>query len=90
MEFSTPRVARPLSIEGSRTAALQGKALLDEGYTAISAAPVSVDEFRTFNRLLDSAISDAVASFGRRRDSVPSEIRISANGAAPLGTSSAP
>lgn len=31
-------------------------------------APVAVDEFRTFNRLLDNAISDAVSSFGRHRD----------------------
>jgi len=31
-------------------------------------APVSVEEFRTFNRLLDNAISDAVSSFGRHRD----------------------
>jgi len=31
-------------------------------------APVGVEEFRTFNRLLDNAISDAVSSFGRHRD----------------------
>jgi hypothetical protein len=31
-------------------------------------APVSVDEFQTFNRLLDNAISDAVSSFGHHRD----------------------
>ena len=31
-------------------------------------APIAVDEFRTFNRLLDNAISDAVSSFGRHRD----------------------
>ncbi|HWI36171.1 MAG TPA: hypothetical protein VNU64_06940 [Burkholderiales bacterium] len=31
-------------------------------------AAVAVDEFRTFNRLLDNAISDAVSSFGRHRD----------------------
>jgi hypothetical protein len=31
-------------------------------------AAVSVDEFRTFNRLLDNAISDAVSSFGQHRD----------------------
>jgi len=29
---------------------------------------VSVEEFRTFNRLLDNAISDAVSSYGRHRD----------------------
>ena len=75
------------SIENSRTAALHGKELLDQGYTvdqvvhdygdicqAITqlatetSASVSVDEFRTFNRLLDNAISDAVSSFGRHRD----------------------
>lgn len=32
------------------------------------AAPVTVDEFRTFNRLLDNAIADAVSSYGRHRD----------------------
>jgi hypothetical protein len=31
-------------------------------------APIGVEEFRTFNRLLDNAISDAVSSFGRHRD----------------------
>lgn len=31
-------------------------------------ASVGIDEFRTFNRLLDNAISDAVSSFGRYRD----------------------
>lgn len=31
-------------------------------------APVTVDEFHTFNRLLDNAIADAVASYGRHRD----------------------
>jgi hypothetical protein len=31
-------------------------------------AAVTVDEFRTFNRLLDNAIADAVASFGHHRD----------------------
>jgi hypothetical protein len=31
-------------------------------------APVTVDEFRTFNRLLDNAIADAVSSYGRHRD----------------------
>jgi hypothetical protein len=31
-------------------------------------APVSVDEFHTFNRLLDNAIADAVASYGHHRD----------------------
>lgn len=75
------------SIENSRTAALHGKELLDEGYTvdqvvrdygdicqaitelaAEKAAAVEVDEFRTFNRLLDNAIADAVSSFGRHRD----------------------
>jgi signal transduction histidine kinase len=32
------------------------------------AAPVTVDEFRTFNRCLDDAIADAVTEFGRQRD----------------------
>lgn len=31
-------------------------------------APVTIDEFRTFNRLLDNAIADAVSSYGRHRD----------------------
>ena len=31
-------------------------------------APVAVEEFRTFNRLLDDAIADAVSSFGSHRD----------------------
>jgi hypothetical protein len=31
-------------------------------------APVTVEEFRTFNRLLDNAIADAVSSYGRHRD----------------------
>jgi signal transduction histidine kinase len=38
-------------------------------------APVTVDEFRTFNRCLDNAIADAVKEFGRQRDR-----RISAEG----------
>jgi hypothetical protein len=33
-------------------------------------APVTVDEFRTFNRCLDNAIADAVSEFGRQRDQV--------------------
>lgn len=32
--------------------------------------PISVGEFHTFNRCLDSAIADAVTEFGRRRDQV--------------------
>ena len=74
-------------VENSRTAALHGKELLDEGYTvdqvvhgygdicqsitelaAEKHAPITVDEFHTFNRLLDNAIADAVASYGRHRD----------------------
>lgn len=31
-------------------------------------APVTVDEFHTFNRLLDNAIADAVLSYGKHRD----------------------
>ena len=33
-------------------------------------APINIDEFHTFNRLLDNAIADAVSSFGRHQ--VPS------------------
>ncbi len=33
-------------------------------------APVTVDEFRTFNACLDDAIADAVTEFGRQRDQV--------------------
>ena len=36
-------------------------------------APVTVDEFHTFNRLLDNAIADAVASYGHHRDQSVSE-----------------
>ena len=76
-----------VATESSRTAALHGKELLDEGYTVEQVVhdygdlcqavtelatethvPVSVEEFRTFNRLLDNAISNAVASYGRHRD----------------------
>jgi hypothetical protein len=31
-------------------------------------APITVDEFRTFNRLLDNAIADAVSSYGHYHD----------------------
>ena len=77
----------PGAAENSRTAALHGKELLDEGYTvdqvvhgygdicqsvtelaAEKAAPITVEEFHTFNRLLDNAIADAVASYGLHRD----------------------
>jgi len=82
-----PLSKTPAAVESSRTAALHGRQLLDEGYTveqvvhdygdicqAITElaternAPVTVEEFHTFNRLLDSAIADAVASYGRHRD----------------------
>jgi len=78
---------RPGTTENSRTAALHGKELLDEGYTvdqvvhdygdicqaitelaAEKNAPITVEEFHTFNRLLDDAIADAVSSYGRHRD----------------------
>jgi signal transduction histidine kinase len=36
-------------------------------------APISVDEFHTFNRCLDNAIADAVTEFGRLRDKGLSE-----------------
>jgi hypothetical protein len=77
----------PGAAENSRTAALHGKELLDEGYTVDQVvhnygdicqsvtelateknAPITVDEFHTFNRLLDNAIADAVSSYGRHRD----------------------
>lgn len=77
----------PAAVENSRTSALHGKELLEEGYSVEQVvhdygdicqsitelaqeknATVSVEEFRTFNRLLDNAIADAVASFGRHRD----------------------
>jgi hypothetical protein len=73
----------PAAVEVSRTAALHGKELLAQGYTAgqvvqdyadicqaiteLAAerhAPVTVEEFHTLNRFLDSAIADAVASYG--------------------------
>ena len=81
------RRSTAMSVENTRTAALHGKALLDEGYTvdqvvhdygdicqsltelaAEKTAAVAVEEFHTFNRLLDNAIADAVSSFGRHRD----------------------
>ena len=90
-----PRRRTPAAVESSRTAALHGKQLLEQGYTveqvvhdygdicqAITElaternAAVTVDEFHTFNRLLDNAIADAVASYGRHRDEA-----ISAQGA---------
>ena len=73
--------------ESSRTAALHGRDLLNEGYSVDQVvhgygdlcqavtelahenhAPITVDEFHTFNRLLDNAIADAVASYGRHQD----------------------
>src|SRR5690349_8999882 len=33
-------------------------------------APITVDEFRTFNRCLDNAIADAVRAFGLARDKI--------------------
>ena len=73
----------PAAVEVSRTAALHGKELREQGYTAgqvvqdyadISSAiaelaternaPVSFDELESLNRFLDSAIADAVASYG--------------------------
>ena len=35
-------------------------------------APITVDEFRTFNRCLDNAIADAVTEFGHARDRIMS------------------
>src|SRR5688572_26807195 len=34
-------------------------------------APITVDEFHTFNRLLDNAIADAVSSYGRHQAPPP-------------------
>ena len=43
-----------------------------------TAVPISVEEFHTFNRLLDSAIADAVSSYGSHREaSVSAEWRSS-------------
>jgi signal transduction histidine kinase len=36
-------------------------------------APITVDEFHTFNRCLDNAIADAVTTFARSRDQASSE-----------------
>jgi hypothetical protein len=82
-----PLSKTPAAVESSRTAALHGKELLDDGYSvdqvvhdygdicqAITElaternAPVTVEEFRTFNRLLDNAIADAVSSYGCHRE----------------------
>lgn len=87
-EQESPCSSEPAaSAEGSRTAALHGKKLLEDGYSVEQvvhdygdicqsitelakerAAPVTVDEFQTMNRLLDNAIADAVAAYGRHRD----------------------
>lgn len=82
-----PLSKTPAAVESSRTAALHGKKLLDDGYSVDQVvhdygdicqavtelaqeknAPVTIDEFRTFNRLLDNAIADAVSSYGCHRD----------------------
>jgi len=86
------------TVESSRTAALHGRDLLEEGYTVDQVvhgygdicqsvtelakerdAPITVGEFHTFNRLLDNAIADAVASYGHYQDA-----SISAQGAQDL------
>ena len=73
--------------ESTRTAALHGKDLLEQGYTVDQVvhgygdicqavtelaqernAAITVNEFHTFNRLLDNAIADAVASYGKHLD----------------------
>jgi signal transduction histidine kinase len=38
-------------------------------------APITVDEFHTFNRCLDNAIADAVTEFGLQRDQIRTEER---------------
>ncbi len=82
-----PLQKSPAAAESSRTAALHGKELLDDGYSVEQVvhdygdicqsitelaqekdAQVTIDEFRTFNRLLDNAIADAVSSYGGHRD----------------------
>jgi hypothetical protein len=82
-----PARKTPAAVESSRTSAVHGKELLEQGYSvdqvvhgygdicqAITElaqetnALVTVEEFRTFNRLLDNAIADAVSSYGRHRD----------------------
>ena len=87
VELVTSWYKTPVAVESRRTAALHGKALLDEGYSVDQVvhgygdicqsitelatekrAPITVEEFHTFNRLLDNAIADAVASYGRHRD----------------------
>jgi hypothetical protein len=86
------RLKTPGAAENSRTAALHGKELLDEGYTVDQVVhgygdicqsvtelaternvPITVEEFHTFNRLLDNAIADAVSSYGRHRDQSASD-----------------
>ena len=55
-------------------------------------APITVDEFHTFNRLLDNAIADAVSSYGRHREASaqpPRRIRICTSGWVLWRTSSA-
>src|SRR5688500_6313343 len=78
-----PSARTPAQVEVSRTAALHGKELRGQGYTAgqvvqdyadigeaiseLAAeqhAPVSIDDALTLSRFLDSAIADAIASFG--------------------------
>ena len=78
-----PSRSTPATVEVSRTAALHGKELREQGYTAgqvvhdyadISQAitelaseqhaPVTVEELHSLDRFLDSAIADAVASYG--------------------------
>jgi hypothetical protein len=79
----SPSRNTPATVEVSRTAALHGKELREQGYTAgqvaqdyadISQAitelaaechaPLSVQELQSLDRFLDSAIADAVASYG--------------------------
>jgi hypothetical protein len=78
-----PSRSTPATVEVSRTAALHGKELREQGYTAgqvvqdyadISQAitelaterraPVTAEELHSLDRFLDSAIADAVASYG--------------------------
>lgn len=82
-EAEGPSRNTPATVEVSRTAALHGKELREQGYSAgqvveeyadISQAitdlateshtTVTVEELRSLERFLDSAIADAVASYG--------------------------
>ena len=79
--------------ENSRTAALHGRDLLDQGYSvdqvvhgygdvcqAVTelaqerSARITIDEFHTFNRLLDNAIADAVSSYAHHQNAAANAV----------------